>query len=188
MMFLGEEPDWDDIEPVAKNLFDVWNGGGELQWAKEAWGHLINAGLVDTSNIIELTRSQLRLLTLAFMYDQFCRHAWQESSVEQPSDLSEDMEFDRFALGVLYGMLDPASDAFDKDELAEEAINEVCVSLRSEIVSCLLSSYGGKSDLYARLWSTRNAADDDDGEDADVFEPDADQLAGYDFVDQGFNW
>lgn len=56
--------EWDEVEHGASMMFSVWLGSRELDWAKEAWGHLSPAGLTRRDTLIEETAAKLRLVTL----------------------------------------------------------------------------------------------------------------------------
>jgi len=70
---------WEDVESVATKMFNVWVDGTESEWAKEAWSHLTEAGLVGTTTILDMTAANLRLVTLALIYQEFCSFAWDEN-------------------------------------------------------------------------------------------------------------
>ena len=56
--------EWADIELEASRVFNIWNSGGDRQFAEEAWGHLLAAGLADDEGPVARTQSLLRLLAL----------------------------------------------------------------------------------------------------------------------------
>ena len=98
---------WEEVESAAPKMFSVWVDGTELEWAKEAWSHLTAAGLVGATTILDITTANLRLVTLALIYQEFCGFAWDENP-ETPVDyLAEDLEIDPVALGVLAAKADP---------------------------------------------------------------------------------
>jgi hypothetical protein len=39
--------DWEDVRAAAEAAFDVWESGGELQWAKEVWGRTVAVGIAN---------------------------------------------------------------------------------------------------------------------------------------------
>jgi hypothetical protein len=47
-----DKPEWEELESAAAKMFDVWIDGTELKWAKEAWRHLIKAGLTDATTVL----------------------------------------------------------------------------------------------------------------------------------------
>jgi len=75
---LGDCILWDDIDSQASDMFKVWLCGGELEWAEECWRFFQKAGLADCEPWIEHTRSLLRLVTLARIYQEFSGFKWDE--------------------------------------------------------------------------------------------------------------
>jgi hypothetical protein len=78
-MTVSENVTWDEVEEAASKMFNVWLDGQELNWAKEAWNHLSAAGLTSRETFLEETKSKLRLVTLARIYQEFCGLAWDEN-------------------------------------------------------------------------------------------------------------
>ena len=70
---------WEDVKDAASKMFNVWVFGGELEWAQECWTHFAASGLTENSSVIEYVAAQLRLLTLARNYEEFCVLAWDEN-------------------------------------------------------------------------------------------------------------
>lgn len=68
----SEQIDWDEVEDAASKMFNVWGAVYELDWAKEAWGHLCAAGLTSRQTFLDETVAKLRLVTLARIYEEFC--------------------------------------------------------------------------------------------------------------------
>ena len=69
---------WEEIEDDARNLFRVWVTGSEVEWARRAWVILQNERLIAYDTALGLTRVQVRLLTLAVFYWDFCQLAHEE--------------------------------------------------------------------------------------------------------------
>jgi hypothetical protein len=177
--------EWADVERAASKMFNVWTNGSELQWAREAWGHLSAAGLAGRDTTLGSTASLLRLVTLARIYQEFCGLAWEEN-VETPLDaLAEDLEVDPVALGILAAPTNLAQlgEAGDEHKLLEAAIAAVTDSQRAEIFQCLKAAYGGKIQLYTRLWHTRYEREDAEGVE---FEVTGTNSTAFEYVMNGF--
>ncbi len=81
----SERIGWEEIEEAASKMFRVWVDGGDLEWAREVWGHLCAAALASRQTLLEETAAKLRLVTLARIYEEFCGLAWDENP-ETPLD------------------------------------------------------------------------------------------------------
>lgn len=178
---------WDEVENAAKKMFTLWGGDGELAWAKEAWMHLSAAGLTANYSLEDLTRTQLRLVTLAYVYDRFCDNAWEESWQSEPYLFAEHIDLSPLGLGILYGRLQPEVDDWEESTIFAEAVEAVCLSLKDEIHDCLVQAYGGNHRLFARLWNTRDEELEEDDTDGSAFDVEPDNLVGFDYVQQGFS-
>lgn len=180
-----DQTGWADVEQAASKMFNVWTNGSELQWAREAWGHLHAAGLTGRDTALESTASLLRLVTLARIYQEFCGFAWEENP-ETPLDaLAEHLEVDPIALGILAAATNPdqLEDALDDCELREAALAAVTDSQRPEIFQCLKAACGGENQLYSRLWHTCPEQQDTEGEE---FEVTGSNSLAYEYVINGF--
>lgn len=175
---------WEDLEAAAKQMFNVWLGGGELTWAKEAWEHLRCSGLTNGGTALMDTATKLRLVTLARVYREFCMLAWDEGGELPLRYLAEHLDIDQTALGVLAaaGGIDPGFGGTEGD-LLEAAVEAVTRSQRREVFSCLKAAYGSDYDLYIRLLRTQTT---EEGDDAGALEPTPNTCAAYDYVRGGF--
>ena len=154
----SEQIDWDEVEDAASKMFNVWGAMYELDWAKEAWGHLCAAGLTSRQTFLDETAAKLRLVTLARIYQEFCGLAWDEDP-ETPIDyLAEDLHIDPLAIGVLAGSIgrDELEEAGEEYELHQAALTVVTDNQRQEIFECLKAAYGNEFKLYSRIWHTRS--------------------------------
>lgn len=185
-MSTSEETGWNEVRDAASRMFYVWDCGGELAWAEEAWAHLYEAGLANDGSILEHTAAKLRLVTLARVYEEFSGLAWDENP-ETPLDyLAEDLDIDNLALGILAASAGgDFEDTADEYELRELALLAVTNRQRREVFECLSAAYGGAINLYTRLWKTRSP---DQGEDCDgeEFEPTPRKANAMHFVTSGF--
>jgi hypothetical protein len=159
---------WEDIKSSASNMFHVWGDGGELEWAEECWGHFKAKGLAGNSTILERTGSLLRLVTLACIYEEFAGLAWDENPESGVDYLSEDLEIDPLALGILAAAACPDNfnDAGDEYELREAALVSATNAQRGEIFACLCAAYGDEIQLYSRM--ARTYPSERDGDEFDV--------------------
>jgi len=167
----SEQIDWEEVEEAASKMFHVWVDGCELDWAKEAWGHLGAAGLASRQTFLDENAAKLRLVMLARIYQEFCGLAWDEDP-ETPLDyLAEDLQIDPVAIGVLAGSTgcDELEEAVDDYELHKAALTAVTDNQRKEIFECLKAAYGNEIHLYSRMWHTRSPLAEEDSE-GDEFE------------------
>jgi hypothetical protein len=121
----ADESGWSDVSDAAGKMFNVWVDGHELEWAREAWGHLHPAGLEGEETCLKVTAAKLHLVTLARVYQEFCGLAWEENP-ETPVDyLAEDLDMDSVALGILAAASSDSEyfkDAVEDHELREAAL------------------------------------------------------------------
>jgi hypothetical protein len=178
---------WEDIKDAASKMFKVWVLGGELEWARECWAHFAESGLTENATVIEYTATQLRLVTLARIYEEFCGLAWEENPDTPIAYLAEDLDIDPVALGVLAARTaKDLDDAGDETELRNSALLAITDAQRSEIHQCLCTAYGTDIALYSRMSRTKHSRDseeDDDGEEFDVTGPNSCALQ---FIMEGF--
>ena len=184
-----ENLEWEEVERAATKMFNVWVDGTELEWAKEAWSHCTAAGLVGARTILDITAANLRLVTLALIYQEFCGFAWDEHP-ETPVDyLAEDLEIDPVALGILAAKAAPDEfEEFTDDyKLREAALLAVTNSQRQEIFECLTVAYGDEFRLYSRLWHTRSLVPEENSE-GDEFEVTGANSSALEYVRNGFRY
>jgi hypothetical protein len=182
---------WEDVELAAERMFKVWAFGGELDWARECWGHFARNGLTSGGSVMETTRSHLRLLTLAKVYEEFSARMWDENPDSDLTSLSEKLEIDPVALGIIVAEdaeLE-AEETEDAHDLREHALKLATDQLRSEIHGCLTAACGGEGALYSRMAKTNRLADQDDDEAAessDEFSPSGPHVRAWQFVSNCF--
>ena len=160
---------WDEVEDAASRMFRVWALGGELDWARECWGHFAKDGLTSGASVMDTTKSHLRLLTLAKVYEEFAARMWDENHDSDLTSLSEKLEIDPVALGVIVAE-DAELEAEEFDEpldLREHALKLATDELRPDIHCCLAAAYGGEGALYSRMAKTSKIPDPDDEQPAD---------------------
>jgi len=180
--------DWDDISNAALKMFRVWVGGGELEWAKECWGHFEKSGLAVEESWLEYNASLLRLVTLARIYEEFSGLAWDENPETPVGYLAEDLEIDSVALGILAARVLPEDldDAREDYELREMALTAATNAQRKEIHACLCAAYGGEIALYSRMSRTHPTSDTDES-DAEEFRVTAGNCQALEYVQNKFN-
>ena len=178
---------WEAVESAATKMFSVWVDGTELEWVNEARSQLTAAGLVGATTILDITTANLRLVTLAHIYQDFCGFAWDENPDTPVDYLAEDLEIDPVALGVLAAKADPNGfEEFTDDyELREAALLAVTDSQRQEIFECLRAAYGDEFRLYSRLWHTRSLSAEENSE-GDEFEVTGANSSALEYVRNGF--
>jgi hypothetical protein len=174
---------WSVVEPAAEDIFKVWVNGGELEWAKECWGHFEAAGLTRNETPLMTTATLLRLLSLGRIYEKFCVLAWDEDPDTPIDYMASELPLDDFSLGILAAK-DFAS-GFDiessPDELKEMALIGASDAQTKEIFECLSKAYGDPIQLYSKMSQTYPSHDD--GDEFEVTGTNARALA---FVTAGF--
>lgn len=181
--------DWKDVEDAADEMFRVWAGGRELEWAQFAWEVLGEAGLTSFCNRLEKARVQVRLMVLATMYREFCWLCWDEKDEPMYSWWMDALSLDHFTLGQLVGphfALDRDWDAEDEDALIEAAVVRMLQEERERLVPHLTAGMGGTASLFATLYLTNyTLATDDDHEDEEDEDADEDDCDDDDLVEDG---
>lgn len=179
-------------------MFKVWTYGNEFEWARECWGHLQRAGLLDESTLLQYTASKLRLLTLSRVYEEFCGLAFEVSSDPYITCQAEELCLDKVSLGILAAQYAPQAqldeDFTDYEQSLEElALIEVTTHQRQEIHRCLCNAYGSSAQLYKRMYYTRTIDYEDDEEDDEDYGRDEHlevtglNVRAFCFVEHGFN-
>lgn len=162
---------WGDVAAAASSMFRVWAFGGEQDWVEECWGHFKKDGLTSADDMLEETKTRLRLLALAKIYEEFSGLMWDENPDTPINFLTDHLELDGTALGIL-AALDSEFDGSgikDANGLREYALTTVSHSLRPEIFGCLADAYGGDNALFLRMAQTiKDPKDDDEDDDGDL--------------------
>ena len=178
---------WEEIETAAAEMFNVWTSCGDLEFAKEAWKHLECAGLTNDDDILSRTQSCLRLIALCRIYLTFSKAKWDEGQDTPITYLTEYLDINQVALGLLAAPNSPAPGydvpCFEPLELYENALIAATKLLEPQILDCLRRAYGGDTGLYMRLCRTCSNSEEHDTDDCDVTGPNMD---AYDFVRQGY--
>lgn len=178
--------EWEDIQGAATRMFSVWTSGGDLSFAKEAWGHLAEAGLTEDESPASETQSLLRLVALCRIYEQFSAAKWDEDPDTPILYMAEDLPIDSLSLGLL------AAEHLDSDEwrfsesvdMLEAALTAVVDELEPGVQACLIEAYGGETGLYKRLCRTASNREEDE-DDSEDFDPEGPNVNAYAFLKDG---
>jgi hypothetical protein len=160
-MNLNHHIPWDEVEDPAGQMFRVWSFQGELKWAKECWEHFEKAGLTSREDLLEETKSYLRLIALAKIYEEFSGYMWDENPRTPISYFAEELDINPIALAVI-AKEDPDFEAGgidDEHKLHEHALEMAVRQFRGEIHGCLADAYGGENALYSRMARTTEGTD-----------------------------
>jgi hypothetical protein len=167
---------WEDVAKAAGDIFNVWDGKPELQWAELAWQKLQEAGLTGFCGELERHIVLCRLLVLGGIYWDFCDRAWDQQADSPYDSVAEKLKLNAFILGRLYERLPEKY----KDAEAEplDALEPIVEAQRSIVVSAIRSGFKGDTGLYESLRNTMF-----DGDDASAGTKG--NVRAYDWINQG---
>lgn len=149
---------WNDVLPAAEVAFSIWVGQPEISWAKEAWGHIIKAGLANYANELEYCKVCLRFLALADIYYDWCSIVWDEDhDYSMILIASEDFEISPFRLGQLVGPNRMLEDNATEDGFEIEAICTLVSAVREEVVQALLKGFDDATGLFISLLNSNKS-------------------------------
>jgi hypothetical protein len=158
--------EWDDIETIARDLFNVWVGAPELSWARHAWGALDSAGLTTYSTNIERSQCLFRLLVLAAIYREFCVRAFDEGDSGDWREVValaslvgyKTSPFDSVALRALAEQhdIDTDDDFAAEKSVMSEILAELTVAEHQTVVQALLRKWS-EARVFAELWVSSEA-------------------------------
>lgn len=170
----ADRQEWEDIEDFARELFHVWAGDGDLEWAKTAWQALEQGGLTTYTSEAERTHCIVRLLALSALYREFCVYAFDEGSSGEwqeaiDSDLLGDYpRLDAFTLGQLTERRQIDVDNSSLYESEPPAFTFVIMELVREeyrgVVDVLMEQWGANA-FFTSLWVSAGFGQDYDDED-----------------------
>jgi hypothetical protein len=190
--------EWEDVESIAEEAFNIWVGYPEIGWAKRAWSCLIDAHLADGSGPLDRLRSYVRFLVLASLYRDWCAIVWDERHDDEPAAWLSAAEVNLIHVGQLLGRATTVSD--DPDQSLDEALYFLMARERPKVVNALIVGLGGVDSLFVEFWRSRSEPDGpglfEDGDDEDEEEPTetdaeilndvtAEKMAGYQWLTQG---
>ncbi len=161
---------WSDVEGAAELAFVGFDQPGlefgALEWARETWDILIQAGLATYSTDDETERSQvvIRFLAVASFYLEFCSVAWEESYKPNYRVWADALEIVHFYARELISF--DAEGNFHEDdeyELDDSDLQKLADNARKEVLSALLCRFGNLSRLFVVLWRSNIPEADGDG-------------------------
>ena len=170
---------WEEIEHDARNLFRVWVSGSEVEWARQSWLILEQEKLTAYDNALGLTTVQIRLLTLAVFYWDFCQLAheefWEETDLWLRA--TEDAGVSGFRVAQLVDEQFEESEFESSDsDLLQCALIKLIEDHRPMLTHALIKGFGSEMKLLEAMEaSIAPAGDADDPEDAEhrtVIDPD----------------
>ena len=156
-MYAGWNVEWSELAESAEALFRVWHERTELQRAERAWKALADAGLTRWANAIDHTQVMVRLITLAFIYRDFCQRGLDESYEEDwfAGEALDALSLASFRIGQLIGPGHDANEVEIEDcDLAEAALITLSEAERPNICHALLKAFGGEVQLAEALFAT----------------------------------
>jgi hypothetical protein len=184
--------DWDELAPAAREAFNIWMSGSDFQWAKEAWGLLVKAGLCSYDSERERHVVVARFLALASIYRDWCSVAFDETQEDVPAYWIEGLGVQPIYVGQIVAD-EELSD--DPDEALSDALQVLLNGERAEVVRALRTAYGGTvEDFFVALWrSVRQEMDPEPGDEdyapedyAHILnDPTSEKLAGYSWITDG---
>jgi hypothetical protein len=152
-----------DLIQVARDVFDTWNGDGEIAWAQHAWAALGQVGLAQYETEVERARAVCRLLALVALAQEFYARAFDEGepgawSVWEEDTVGEYPRIDPFALGQLAVREGVDADItvggeFEEGSAAIYAVRWI-VRDQTELVAQALRKQWGDTYLFAALWTS----------------------------------
>ncbi len=168
-------------------MFNIWESGGDLVFAKECWSHLAEAGLNCDDTVVARTETLLRLIVLRQIAADFSAAKWDENAETEITHLVESLAIDSLCLGLLAAPHLEHAGAFFEDEyeLREAALAAVADALRAETFDRIRAAYGGQTALYRRLSAMAGSEDVDYNDQEYDFEANANNLAGFEFSEHG---
>lgn len=171
-----DRQEWEDIEKFASELFHVWMGGGDLEWAKTAWEALTQAGMTTYTSEVERTVCMVRLIALSALYREFCVRAFDEGSSGEWQEvvgselLGNYPQLDAFTLGQLAERLQIDVDNASLYESDPPACTFVILELVEReyrgVVDALMGQWGLNA-FFASLWLSAGFGQDDDEDEDD---------------------
>jgi hypothetical protein len=184
---------WDELEPAAREAFNIWMSGSDLEWAKTSWRLLVKDGLCNYETERERHVVIARYLALASVYRDWCSVAFDETNEDVPTYWIDGLDVEPIYVGQILAD-EELSD--DPEEALSDGLHCLLNSERDAIIKALQKVYGGTvEDLFVSLWRSvkgfneAESGDEDYVEEEDYAEilnqPTAEKLAGYAWVTEG---
>lgn len=182
----GARIDWEQVEPIAEETFDIWTGRGDREWARVAWEVLAQEGLTTAADALGRLRVHVRFLVLASFYRDWATVAFDEVLDDSPSSWLRLTDAHPFHVGQIVGN---AVEIDDPEYDLDEAVQYLMEQERSTVVRALLKGFNGVVGLFLALWRSERGEDSVDGspeDDAEILDtPTDEKLAAYEWIDQG---
>lgn len=141
----------------------MWNNKLKLEWAKQAWGFITDAGLSGYSSPLGRTKVVIRFLALAGIFSDFYEIAFSDGFKPDHLYVATELEATPFRLGQLVGSDQEWNN--DDDDMTS-LLHSLANNAREEVYNALLSGFGHMPTLFISLWKT-NACEPDYGDDDD---------------------
>jgi hypothetical protein len=161
---MSDKVSWEELEPLASGWGCVWDNADKLQWAKEAWGIITDAGLATYSSPVDRARVVMRFMALAGIFSDFYEIAFLDGFKPEYLHIARELDVTDFQLGQLAG------EDGDEDDL-HSLVLEFSAKSRAEVYKALVTGFGHLPALFISLWKTNpSLADyrDDEDDDNDI--------------------
>ena len=154
---------WDEVEPVGKQIFNLWAGGSDLQWAEHVWDALAHANLTQYATELERSVCVLRLITLGALYREFHVRASEEGEAgdwryEITADLVGDYPLlDAFTIGQLAELrgIHVDNSPYASEDVLGEVLQGIALQEHGAVVRALREQWS-EAEIFAGLYvSTR---------------------------------
>jgi hypothetical protein len=188
--------EWNEIKKTAEEIFDVWVGNPELNWAHEAWEILSKQGLAKYDNEVEKQIVIVRLFVLGTLYYEFCHFAFDEynDGIDYSywiSDLSDGLFLSSFRLGQLVGLNyrndEKIIQTSDDEKFIIETVGTLVEQQREIVTYTLVKGFGNESLLFASLWlSPKSGETDGDDASTEVLNyPTPEKMRAFEWIESG---
>lgn len=158
--------DWEQVVHVAERIFKVWRSGGDLEWAKQAWKTLNQAGLTKDSTALEQCQSVIYLICLADYYYGFCTLYREEYLESDFVGWASTFPIHGFQIGQLVGS-DTLDDETDPDIFYQKGLEVLTDDCSQSVIDTVEQSFEHRCSLFINLWRSTLSADENDLESPD---------------------
>jgi hypothetical protein len=149
--------EWHVIKESARICFSIYGDLGEMDWAQQAWDHIVQHGLANYANRLERSRCIICLLSLEGLYEDFCELAWNESANLDYTTYTDGLNLSVFHIGQLVGpditWPEAGNDIYD----LYQPIKYLADKRRREVSAALVQGFGGDNALFYSLISTKQS-------------------------------
>ena len=169
---------FEELKPLANQIFRVWVGHPEMDWAAQMWEFVRESGLASYDDDFERHSVLFRFLALGGIYQDFCmvafdeRHgtdyaSWVAYGLEEDGPQVDWFIIGQLATGVESGRNGPP---FYADE-RHQALVCLVEQHRHEVWDVIVKGTGWEYELLISLCGSRVSADEDVWDDDDCDEP-----------------